>query len=96
MNWKYDNIMQESQLLDGGSKLARILIIPRQKGGVIVKSLVSFIYYGTRRQEKMEKQKKEWVARKRKFKERKDAQKYVEIKKEEIQRFILAREKELE
>lgn len=95
MNWKYDNIMQESQLLDGGSKLARILIIPQQKGGVIVKSLVSFIYYGTRRQEKMEKQKKEWVARKRKFKERKDAQKYVEIKKEEIQRFILAREKEL-
>ena len=94
INWKYDNVLHEYQLLYQNSVLARIQTTPRKKGGVVVKSLISAIYFGYKRQEYLEKHNNEWVAYRKKFKERDLANAYINRKKDEISRFITIREKE--
>lgn len=95
MNWQYNNRVQEHQLCFQKSVLARIQTSRTPKGRFIVRSLVSGIYYGLRRQEKLEKQNKEWVCCRKKFPDKDRSAAYIKRKKEEILRFIKAREKEV-
>ncbi len=94
MNWKYSNIHQEHQLLDGGQTLARIQVKQKKKNFRVI-TLLSFIYVGTKRQEKLEKQKKEWFTHHKKLKDRKDVTAYIERKKEAVKKYITCREKEI-
>lgn len=94
MNWKYDSIAQEHQLSYEGGILARIQNNPRRKGGIKVSTMISAIYFSMKKQEKLEKQKKEWVAYHKIFKNKTEASTYITRKKEIVKKFIQVREKE--
>ena len=94
MKWKYESLTQEHQLAYEKSILAKIQLYPTKKGHYKVISMISGIYYGQKIQEKMEKQKKEWVAYRKKFPDKASANEYITRKRDEVLRFIKAREKE--
>ena len=94
MNWIYDSIVLEHKLVYEKSVLARIQIVANKKGGFKVTTLISAIYFGARTQAQFERQKKEWVAYRKKFKDRSSANAYIGRKKEAVLRFVKAREKE--
>ncbi|NUM36888.1 MAG: hypothetical protein HUU50_20275 [Candidatus Brocadiae bacterium] len=94
MNWKYESLTQEHQLIDGKSILVKIQLYPTKKGNYKVISIISGIYYGQKIQKKLETQKKEWVAYRKKFPNKTQANEYINRKREAISRFIKARESE--
>lgn len=94
MHWKYDSLVQEHQLVYNKSVLARIQSAPLKHGGLRVSTLISGIYFGMQKQLRLEKQNKEWVCHRRKFQQKDSANLYIRRKKENVQRFIKAREKE--
>ena len=94
MNWKYDSVVQEHQLVDGKNVLARVQSSPRKRGGFTVTTLIYGIYFGLKKQLLLEKQKKEWVASRKKFKDKETANEYIARRKQGVQKFISAREKE--
>ncbi len=94
MNWKFEGLVQEHQLIFGKSILARIQYGPTRKGKYFVTTLISGIYYSAHTQKKLEQEKKEWVAYRKKFKDKATAMTYINRKKDEVTRFITAREKE--
>ena len=94
MNWKYDGTLQEHHLKYKNSILAKIQTRPRKRGGITVITLISGIYFGWRTQKKLEKLNKEWIAYRKKFKTREEAEIYISRKKKEVLKFIESREKE--
>lgn len=94
MNWKYETAIQEHQLSYQKSVLARIMVGLMKRGGFKVTTLISAIYYGNHKQRRLEKRNREWVALRKKFKDKESAELYITRKKAEVLRFIAAREKE--
>ena len=94
MQWKHEPLVQEHQLLYNQTILARIQLVPVKKGGFKVVTLISGIYFGTRLQQELERQKKQWVAYRKKFADREQANLYIARKKEVVTKFVTAREKE--
>ena len=95
MDWTYESLMQEHQLLYKKSVLARIQLNPTRKGKYRVTSLISGIYYGQKKMEYLERRNREWVAYRKTYSDKSSALDYIRRKKQEISRFIAAREKEL-
>ena len=95
MKWKYDPNVQEHHLIDGNAIFAKIQSNFTKQGRYVVTTLISGLYYGAKRQEKMEKQKKEWVAHRRQCKDKAEMQRYIERKQEVVLRFLKARDKEM-
>ena len=95
MKWKYDSLIKEHKLNYNDSVLSRIQLVRTKKDKYIAITLVSGIYYGIKKQEELEKKNKEWVAYRKKFKDRTMANSYIERKKKAILLFINAREKEI-
>ncbi|MCI0342526.1 MAG: hypothetical protein L0216_15525 [Planctomycetales bacterium] len=58
-----------------------------------VKSCVSFLYFGAARQRSLERSRKQWVVKTRRFPDRAAAEAHAGRKREEILRFVRAREK---
>jgi hypothetical protein len=94
MQWKYDSTVQEHQLNYNKTVLARIQTTPLKHGGFKVITLISGIYFGMKRQLALEKQKKQWVAYRKRLLDREQVNLYIGRKKEAVQKFIEAREKE--
>jgi hypothetical protein len=94
MQWRYDSQIQEHQLAYNKTILARIQVTPLKRGGMKVVTMVSGIYFGRKTQEELEHQKKQWIACRKKYKDKDSANQYIARKKEAVLRFILAREKE--
>ena len=94
MNWIYESLGQEHQLVFQKSILARIVISFTKKGKFVAITMISGIYFSAKTQERLEKEKKEWVAYRKKFKTKSDANEYVKRKKEVVLKFIKSREKE--
>ncbi len=94
MKWKYESLTQEHQLVYEKSVLVKIQLYPTKKGHYKVTTMISGIYYGQRIQKKLEKQKKEWVAYRKKFADKTSANEYINRKRDEVLRFVKAREKE--
>ena len=94
MQWKYDSMVQEYQLQFNKTLLARIQTTQLKRGGLKVSSMISSLYFSIKTQEKMARQRTQWVAYRKRFANKDDAHKYIARKKEEMLKFILAREKE--
>lgn len=94
MQWKYDTLLQEHQLVSDKSILAKIQMNATKKGRYKVTTVISWIYYGKKLQNTMEKHKNEWVAYRKKFKDKPRANDYIVRKKECVLKFIKQREKE--
>jgi len=94
MRWKYSISVQEHQLVYQESVLARIQMLPKKRGGYKVTTLISGIYFGAKKQKYLEKRNREWVAYRKKFHKKENAERYISRKKAEVLRFIKAREKE--
>ena len=94
MKWSFDNVRGFHYLEDAGAPLAKIYVSRSSKGKerIRVKTLVSFLYFSPARQKRLERTKKEWEVTVRKFDTREDADKYIECKRDEVLRFIRARE----
>lgn len=80
--------------MDSQKVLARICTVGSKKGNVKVITLIEACYFGMATQKKLEKQKKQWVAYRKKFADRDQASSYIERKKQAVSKFIAAREKE--
>jgi hypothetical protein len=94
MKWTFDNVRSLHVLEDAGTPLAKIHLTKSEKGKgrFRVKTLVSFLYFSTTRQKQLERAKKEWQVTLRRFTSREEADRYIQTKKEEVKRFIEARE----
>ena len=94
MKWSFDNVRGIHVLDDAGVPLAKIYIRKSEKGKGFfrVKTLVSFLYFSPTRQKQLERAKKEWEVTVRRFPDREGADRYVKMKREEVKRFIEARE----
>ncbi|MHC5035957.1 MAG: hypothetical protein ACYTHM_01460 [Planctomycetota bacterium] len=94
MKWNFDAVRSVHVLEDAGTQLARISLRQSSKGKELfrVKTLVSFLYFSPTRQKQLERSKKEWQVTVRKFPSREEAERHIQIKKEEVARFIRARE----
>ena len=97
LEWKSDTLKRAFSLEEGGAKLAFVEIketkAPSNK--FRVKSGVSFMYYGERRQNRLERSKKQWVVTTRKFADRETADRYAQTKQRELEAFVRKREAEL-
>ena len=97
LEWKSDTLKRAFSLEEGGAKLAFVEIketkAPTNK--FRVKSGVSFMYYGERRQNRLERSKKQWVVTTRKFADRETADRYAQTKQRELEAFVRKREAEL-
>lgn len=94
MIWKYEGLVQEHQLIDGKTIIARIFLNPTRKGKFRVTTLISMIYFGQKKQKYLERHKREWLAYRKKFDTKPNANQYIDRKKEIILRFVKIREKE--
>ncbi len=94
MTWKYEALIKEYQLKYGSSILARIQSKITRKGKYIVTTLISGIYFGQKIQKELQEKKHEWVAYHKKVKDRNASEIYIGRKKDEVARFIKARENE--
>jgi len=94
MDWTFDHARNGYVLQDAGTPLARIYLketgAPRNR--FRVRTLVSFLYFSSPRQKRLERARKEWVATVRKFSTRDQALLYIDAKKTETVRFIRNRE----
>ena len=97
MQWKSDTLQRAFSLEDGGAKLAFVEIKETQAptNKFRVKSGVSFIYYGERAQNRLERHKKQWVVTTRKFADPAAASRYAKTKQTELEAFVRKREAEL-
>lgn len=97
LQWKSDALKRAFSLEEGGAKLAFVEInetkAPANK--FRVKSGVSFMYYGERRQNRLERRKNQWVVSTRKFADRDAADRYAGTKRRELEAFVRKREAEL-
>ena len=94
MKWTFDSVRAVHSLEDGATRLGLITLRQSSKGKkkFRVKTLVSFLYYSPTRQKQLERAKKEWNTIVRTFPSREGADRYVATKKDEVLRFIRARE----
>lgn len=92
MTWKYEGLVQEHQLVDGNSIVARIFLNPTRKGKFRVTTLISMIYFGEKQQQYLEKRKRQWLAYRKKFTDKTKANQYIERKKAIVLRFVQLRE----
>jgi hypothetical protein len=94
MKWNFDQVRSVHTLEDAGTKLALIHLKRSAKGKkkFKVKTLVSFLYFSPTLQKQLERSKKEWKTTVRAFESKERAEDYVSRKKEEVLRFIRARE----
>ena len=97
LEWKSDALKRAFSLEEGGAKLAFVEIqetkAPANK--FRVKSGVSFMYYGERRQNRLERHKKQWVVTTRKFADADAASRYAQTKQRELEAFVRKRDAEL-
>ncbi len=97
VEWKSDALKRAFSLEEGGAKLAFVEIkettAPSRK--YRVKSGVSFMYYGERRQNRLERAKKQWVVTTRRFTDSAAAQRYAATKQTELEAFVRKRDAEL-
>lgn len=94
MKWTFDTVRGIHTLEDSGSRLALIYIGRSSKGArkFKVKTLVSFLYFSPKVQKRLERSRKEWKTLVRKFDTQEEVDRYVDRKKDEVLRFIHARE----
>lgn len=87
---------QVHDLSAAGATIARIYVSekPKNRRPYRARTLVSVLYYGTRRLEQATRTNKEWVTGQRKFRTREELEVYIARKKAAVERFIRAREKE--
>lgn len=94
MRWVDDARGSLFTLEDGGARLAFVSIREREAPArrYRVKSAVSFMYFGTVRQARLERAKKQWVMQSKSFRDRAAAERYAAVKRAEIERFVKRRE----
>ncbi|GEM_PF-1385971 len=94
MEWTFDQVRNVHLFQDAGTQLAKIFLRRSEKGKkkFRVKTLVSFLYFSSRRQKQLERSRKEWATTNRAFDSREDAQRYIDRKKKDVARFIQQRE----
>lgn len=94
MDWEYNEVQNEHLLMSGGNKIAAIQIKPLENSGKLkVKTIIDIVYYGYHRQLMMEKKNKDWVCHRKKVK-KSDLERYINVKKAVVKKFIESREKE--
>ena len=94
MDWEYNEIQNEYSLMSGQTKVAGIQIKPiKDSENIKVKTIIDVVYYGYQKQMVMEKKNKDWVCHRKKIKNS-DLQRYVDVKKAAVKKFIESREKE--
>ncbi len=95
MEWSADAHGELHRLEDRGAVLAMVSLketkAPRNR--FRVRSCVSFLYFGDARQRRLERSHKSWVVKTRRFADRASAEAHAGRKREEILRFVRAREK---
>ena len=98
MNWQFDEIRQVHELTEEGGVFAKIYLSEKPKNArpFRARTLISGLYYGNRTLSRLDRSNKEWVTKLKKFRTRDEASAYLERKKTEVQRFLEARECEVE
>lgn len=86
MEWQYDPTKNVYDLHDKGSVVARIYVKekPNQTKRYIAKTLISFIYCGSKSLSRLEKSNKEWSSTRRKFATKEELDEYVARKKQAV------------
>lgn len=94
MKWNVDLSRNTHILEDSGSHLAKVFLketgAPRNR--FRVKTLISFLYFSATRQKQLERAGRDWEVTVKKFDSLERAEKYIEVKKREVSRFIAQRE----
>lgn len=94
MDWEYNEVQNEHSLVSGGSKIAAIQIKPMENSEKFkVKTIIDIVYYGYKKQLLMEKKSKDWICYRKKV-QKSDLDRYVNVKKAVVKKFIQSREKE--
>lgn len=94
MNWEFNEVQNEHLLMSSGSKVAAIQIKPiKNSENLKVKTIIDIVYYGYKKQMVMEKKNKDWICYRKKV-QKADLERYVEVKKRLVKKFIESREKE--
>ncbi|MGV8124233.1 MAG: hypothetical protein AB2L14_31190 [Candidatus Xenobiia bacterium LiM19] len=90
MEWVFDREKNKWDLYDSKSVVAKIFIKekPDQKSRFLTKTLVSSIFFGAKTFSRLTRSKKEWRAQNRKFATREEMDRYIEIKKKVVLKFI--------
>ena len=97
MKWEFNEVLQVHELCDESGTLAKIYLSEKPKNNrpFRARTLISGLYYGDRKMSRLDRSRKEWVTKLKKFRSRDELDSYLRRKKEEIQRFIQSREKEV-
>ncbi|WP_372371124.1 hypothetical protein [Candidatus Uabimicrobium sp. HlEnr_7] len=94
MDWEYNEVQNEHSLMSGGSKIAAIQIKAMENSEKFkVKTIIDIVYYGYKKQLLMEKKSKDWICHRKKVR-KSDLDRYVNVKKTVVKKFIESREKE--
>ncbi|MDP7034928.1 MAG: hypothetical protein QF752_10600 [Planctomycetota bacterium] len=97
MKWEFNEMLQVHELQDEGGTLAKIYLSEKPKNNrpFRARTLISGLYFGNQTMSRLDRARKEWVTKLKKFHSRAEIDAYVRTKKGEIERFIQAREKEV-
>lgn len=97
MDWRFNGLISCHELVDGNEIIARIYQAERAKVAYPfrTRSLISALFYGEQRLDRLARHGKEWVSQRRDFRTEDERKRYLERRKQVITRFIAARQREL-